>query len=133
MKSIINIYNSRQFKHVCKRSYPIQDLKRTTISTNLVYLPKFNNKFIGFTFRNTCSPNLNSLGVLPLYTWLFSLSCTACKFYLILTIFTSIYLSNFRLITTMFVGLSQLTGVLHFLPYEASNGLIFNEVWYPLL
>jgi hypothetical protein len=95
--------------------------------------PILASSFFAFTFKNTCSPTLNSLYVLFLYVYLFSLSHTTFKLCLIFTKSSSISLRNYTSITALFVGLSHLTGVLHFLPYKASNDLIFDDAWYTLL
>jgi hypothetical protein len=81
-----------------------------------------------YIFKNTWSPALNSLWVLPLTTQLFFLSWATFKFCLIFTIFSSISLSRSGPTTAWSIGLFQVTGVLHFLPQSASNGIIFRYV-----
>ena len=39
-----------------------------TLAANFVQLPNFNELFLGFTFKSTSSPNLNSLDILSLST-----------------------------------------------------------------
>jgi len=89
-------------------------------------LPNFSELFLAFTFKKTCSPALNSLCGMPLFALLLYMSCTTFKFCFIFTICSSISLTNSGPMMALSTRLSQLTGVLHFLPYNVSNRLNLN-------
>jgi hypothetical protein len=76
--------------------------------------PTSKNSSLVSLSKITCSLILNSLGVLPLSVQLFCMSYVIFKFHLISAICSSISLSNFGTSTTLFVGFSQLIGVLYF-------------------
>jgi hypothetical protein len=70
------------------------------------------------------TPNLKfPMNYVLIFIFLY-LSWDAFKFYLILATRSPISSSNFGPRVIMFLGLCQLIGVLHILPYKASNGLM---------
>jgi hypothetical protein len=97
------------------------------LAANFGQLPNLIKILFGFTFKNTFSPTLKYLKTMFLYAQLFFLSWATFKFCFIFSIYSSIYFNNYVLTTALFAGLSQLIGVLYFLPYNALNRLIFNE------
>jgi len=103
------------------------------LAANYGKLPNLRDLLFAFTFKNTCSPILKYLNTILFSAYILFKSSKALKLCLIFFICSSISFNKVGLTSALSVGLSQLTDVLHFPPYNVSNGLIFNEVLYPLL
>jgi hypothetical protein len=128
MENIMSFSVSRKCNFICNWPYPIKHFKWPTISwcqlgttsklqgtlpwphleVNMIPNLKFSYEL--YFYLHNFFPVLGCLQILPNFSN-----------------FLLHFLKHFSPSTILFTRLSQLTGVLHLLPYKASNGLIFND------